>query len=120
MKNLLLSLLAALAALLLALPASGAKLEIEIVQGNASQLPIAIVPFQWRASGYPPVEGVHTVVADDLYRSGLFDPMEEGDMVELPSEAEAIRFGTWRLLLVDYIVIGHVNDSPGRRLRHRL
>ena len=40
-----------------ALPAL-AKLEIEIIQGNASQLPIAIVPFDWRAAGPPPVTGV--------------------------------------------------------------
>jgi TolB protein len=90
-----------------------AKLEIEIVQGNASQLPIAVVPFQWRASGYPPVTGVAEVVSNDLYRSGLFAPMEEGDMVELPADAESIRFGTWRLLKVDYIVVGWINDAPG-------
>ena len=89
-----------------------AQLEIEIVQGNASQLPIAVVPFAWRAAGPPPETGVADVVAADLYRSGLFAPMAEQDMVDLPQDAEAIRFGTWRLLKVDYILIGWVNDSP--------
>ena len=31
-----------------------AKLEIEIIQGNASALPIAIIPLQWRASDPAP------------------------------------------------------------------
>lgn len=99
--------------LLLWAPFAQAKLEIEIVQGNASQLPIAIVPFQWRAAGPPPVTTVSEVVASDLYRSGLFAPVDEEDMVDRPVDAESIRFGTWRLLKVDYIVIGWVNDSPG-------
>lgn len=90
-----------------------AKLEIEIVQGNASQLPIAIVPFQWRSATPPPATPVSEVVSGDLYRSGLFAPVAEADMVDRPVDAESIRFGTWRLLKVDYIAIGWVNDSPG-------
>jgi TolB protein len=89
-----------------------AKLEIEIIQGNASALPIAIIPMQWRASGPPPATGVAEVVSSDLYRSGLFAPLDEQDMVDRPVDAESIRFGTWRLLKVDYVVIGQVNDAP--------
>jgi TolB protein len=90
-----------------------AKLEIEIIKGNASALPIAVVPFQWQASGYPPITSVTDVISQDLYRSGLFDPMEEADMVDRPVDAESIRFGTWRLLQTDYLVIGTVLDSQG-------
>ena len=90
-----------------------AKLEIQIVQGNASQVPIAIVPFDWRAAGGAPADGVAEIVASDLHRSGLFAPIDEADMADRPVDAESIRFGTWRLLKVDYIVIGWVNDSPG-------
>ncbi len=90
-----------------------AKLEIEIIKGNASALPIAVVPFQWKASGYPPITTVTSVIDQDLYRSGLFDPMDEADMVDRPAEAEAIRFGSWRLLKTDYLVIGSVRDAAG-------
>jgi len=90
-----------------------AKLEIEIIQGNAAALPIAIIPLQWRASGPREQTGVAEVVSSDLYRSGLFDPLEEQDMVDRPVDAESIRFGTWRLLKVDYVVIGQVNDASG-------
>jgi TolB protein len=90
---------------------SQAKLEIEIIQGNASALPIAIIPMQWRGSGPPPLTNVAEVVASDLYRSGLFAPLDEEDIVDRPMDAESIRFGTWRLLKVDYVVIGRVTDS---------
>ncbi|MFT5140729.1 MAG: TolB protein [Lysobacterales bacterium] len=90
-----------------------AKLEIEIIKGNASALPIAVVPFQWKATGYPPITAVTEIINQDLYRSGLFKPMAEADMADRPAEAEAIRFGTWRLLQTDYLVIGSVRDAPG-------
>lgn len=107
MRNLLYALV-----LLLFSQASQAKLEIEIVKGNASALPIAIIPSKWQASGPPPSTRVDEVVSSDLYRSGLFAPLAEKDMVDRPADAESIRFGTWRLLKVDYIVLSWVNDSP--------
>jgi len=94
--------------LLLTMPAARAQLEIEIISGNPSALPIAIVPFEWQDPSPPPITGVDTIIAADLYRSGLFDPMDVDDMAEQPVDEEAIRFGTWRLLKVDYIVIGKV------------
>ena len=60
---------------LLAFQTAQAQLEIEIISGNASALPIAIVPFQWLDAGPPPIDGVDSIVSGDLYRSGLFDPM---------------------------------------------
>ena len=89
-----------------------AKLEIEIIQGNASALPIAILPLQWHASEPRIGASVAEVVSSDLYRSGLFDPLDEQDMVDRPVDAESIRYGTWRLLKVDYLVIGQVRDAP--------
>ncbi len=97
--------------LLLVTQLAFAKLEIEIIQGNASALPIAVIPLQWRAAGPPPDTGVAEVVSADLYRSGLFDPLAVKDMVDRPVDAESIRFGTWRLLKVDYLVIGWINDA---------
>ena len=90
-----------------------AKLEIEIIQGNASALPIAVIPMQWQATDPRPQTGVADVVSSDLYRSGLFEPLDEEDMVDRPVDAESIRYGTWRLLKVDYIVIGQVKDAAG-------
>lgn len=108
MKKIILVLLASLIA-----PLAHAQLTIDIIEGNASALPIAIVPFSWEESSPPPITGVAEIVANDLYRSGLFDPMEETDMAEKPSDEESIRFGTWRLLKVDYILVGKVRSKMG-------
>ena len=66
-KNLLILLMA-----LFVSQAAQAQLEIEIISGNASALPIAIVPFRWEDSSARPVNSVEEIVSDDLYRSGLF------------------------------------------------
>jgi TolB protein len=100
-------------AALLAAPLAQAQLQIEIISGNASALPIAIVPFKWEEASPPPVNAVDEIVSSDLYRSGLFKPLDRDDIIEFPHEEEDIRFGTWRLLKSDYIVIGKVRDAPG-------
>jgi len=108
---------------LLPLRGAQAQLEIEIISGNPSALPIAIVPFEWRDATPPPITSVDQIISSDLYRSGLFDPMDVEDMAEKPLEEEQIRFGTWRLLKVDYIVIGKVRtpaDGEGHELVYQL
>ena len=100
-----------------------AQLEIEIISGNPSALPIAIVPFQWQDNSPQPSTSVTDIISNDLYRSGLFDPMDEADMAQHPTDAETIRFGTWRLLKVDYMVIGKVRgtaDGLGHELVYQL
>jgi len=119
-----LSFLAHLLALaVLTIPVAQAQLEIEIISGNPSALPIAIVPFEWRDPSPPPITSVDEIISGDLYRSGMFDPMEVADMAEKPVDEEAIRFGTWRLLKVDYIVIGKVRrpaSGEGHELIYQL
>jgi TolB protein len=100
-----------------------AQLQIEIISGNPSALPIAIVPFQWQDAMPPPITSVDEIISGDLYRSGLFDPIAASDMVERPVDEESIRFGTWRLLKVDYVVIGKVRtpvDGQGHELVYQL
>ncbi len=100
-----------------------AQLEIEIISGNPSALPIAVVPFLWQDNSPQPSTSVTDIITNDLYRSGLFAPMDEADMAQRPTDEEAIRFGTWRLLKVDYIVIGKVRgtvDGLGHELVYQL
>lgn len=90
-----------------------AELEIEIVKNEINALPVAIVPFAWNTSDPAPITGINDVVSSDLYRSGLFDPLDKNDMIERPSDPTDLRFGTWRLLKVDAVAIGQVRDAPG-------
>ena len=113
----------AFAAFLAFAGAAQAQLQIEIIDGNPSALPIAVVPFQWLEAGHPPIDTVDQIVSNDLYRSGLFNPMATEDMPEKPVDSERIRFGTWRLLKTDYIVIGKVRtpvDGQGHEIHYEL
>ena len=108
---------------LMASEAVHAQLQIEIISGNPSALPIAIVPFQWEDATPPPINSMDEIISGDLYRSGLFDPMDTADMMERPVDEESIRFGTWRLLKVDYLLIGSVRtpaDGQGHELIYQL
>ena len=108
---------------LMASEAVHAQLQIEIISGNPSALPIAIVPFQWEDATPPPISSMDEIISGDLYRSGLFDPMDTADMMERPVDEESIRFGTWRLLKVDYLLIGSVRtpaDGQGHELIYQL
>jgi TolB protein len=96
--------------LLLPLLAS-AQLRIEIVDGVEGAMPIAVAPFAWEASDPAPATTVSEIVSANLRRSGLFDPMAEAQMIERPTRPPEVRFGTWRLLRVDHLVIGRVTDG---------
>src|SRR3546814_2394715 len=94
-------------------------LEIDIVGGNASALPIAVVPMPYEGSGVAPETDVSAVVGADLARSGQFRTMPVSDMVEKPTRGGEIQFPTWRLLKQDFVVVGHVLDAGGGSYRVR-
>ncbi|MCA1778365.1 MAG: Tol-Pal system beta propeller repeat protein TolB [Xanthomonadaceae bacterium] len=105
MKEKLFLIFATTASLLLASPA-WPQLQIEIVDGVEGALPVAIVPFAFEDAPVQPETPMHEVIAADLQRSGLFAPIAVEDMIDRPSSPAEVRFGTWRLLKVDYVAIG--------------
>jgi TolB protein len=104
-----------LCALLLPLAAAAQEqgLEIDIIGGNASALPIAVVPFPGEAGG----TDIAAVIRADLERSGQFRALPETDMVERPTRGGEIQYPTWRLLKQDYILVGRVLDAGGGSYR---
>ena len=86
-------------------------LEIDIVGGNASALPIAVVPMPYQGSGVAPPTDVAEVVRSDLARSGQFRTLPEAQMVERPTRGSDVAYPTWRLLKQDYLVVGRVLDA---------
>lgn len=86
---------------------SGAVLKIEITQGVEGAMPIAVVPFAWSAP--PPVaERLDEVIAADLQASGYFAPVDKKDFVSWPTEGTQVRFGDWRMLGAESLVVGKV------------
>ncbi len=90
-----------------------AELVIDIVKTGVDSLPVAIVPFSWNVDDPEPITGISDVISADLYRSGLFEPLDKKDMIERPADPADIRFGTWRLLKVDAVAMGQISAAPG-------
>ena len=110
-----LRLLASFLALLFPFAAAAQQqgLEIDIIGGNASALPIAVVPMPYQGSGAAPQTDVARVVREDLARSGQFRGLPEQSMVERPTRGSEIQYPTWRLLKQDFLVVGRVVDAGG-------
>jgi TolB protein len=90
------------------LPAQ-AVLTIDITQGSKSAIPIAIVPFSV-IPNQALSESIWDVVASDLARSGRFEPLSVDDMLSRPSTVQQVRYKDWRLLKMNAIVIGNVQQ----------
>ena len=86
-------------------------LEIDIIGGNASALPIAVVPMPYEGGGAAPDTDIAAVVAADLARSGQFRTLPVRDMVQRPARGSEVDYPAWRLLKQDFLVVGRVLDA---------
>jgi len=105
--------LATLTVLLLPIMAMAQQkgLEIDIVGGNASALPVTVVPMPYQGSVGAPATDVAAVVRADLDRSGQFRTLPEAQVVERPTRGAEVQYPTWRALKQDYLVVGRVLDA---------
>ena len=106
--------------LMLAAGLSARAIEIVITEGWDSPTKIAVVPF-----GGPPLRDqpgpvapidLAGIVAFDLVRSGQFDALPSDNMLSLPTVAEEVYFRDWRILGMDYVVIGGAEILPDARI----
>jgi len=97
------------------LSSAAGQLRIEIRRGVERPVPMAIVPFAWEGSGVESPFDVAGLISADLGQSGRFQPMDVRDMVSRPSLPEDVSYQDWRIVEVDYLVIGRViEDAPDR------
>ena len=94
-------------------PVAQADLTIEITEGVEGALPIAVVPFGWQGDK-PPSEDIASIINDDLHRSGRFKTLPQVDMLARPSSGDDIQFKDWRVLGVEYLVVGQMQKSGVR------
>jgi len=102
---------------------ASAQLRIEIVDGVEGAIPIAVVPFDWQSQAQRPESGVADIAGADLARTGLFEALSTDLMIERPTSPAAVGFGAWRLVGVDYVVVGRVIDAPngpGQEIEYHL
>ncbi|MEO0575288.1 MAG: Tol-Pal system beta propeller repeat protein TolB [Pseudomonadota bacterium] len=97
-----------------------AELVIEITRGAVKPIPVAIVPFEWLSGGAPAAD-VAAVVRRDLSGSGRFDALAVGDMLEQPGTGVDIDFDNWRMVAVDYVLVGPLSaDGDEYTLQYQL
>lgn len=98
-----------------------ANLTIEINQGNAQAVPVAVVPFSSNSDQLLPVD-VASVISNDLKLSGQFAPVSQDDFLSFPSDAKSVYYPDWKKLNVHYLVLGKVNLLPnnGYRINYQL
>lgn len=97
-----------------AMPAQ-AGLSIEITQGADNPTRIAVVPMT-PGQGQLPGD-ISAIVAADLQRSGLFDPMDRANMLSFPRAVGEIYYRDWRIAGMEYVVVGDVQRPAAGRVR---
>lgn len=95
--------------------AARAQLTVQITQGVVDAIPVAVVPFAWSGSEALPLDAA-AVIQADLDRSGRFRSLPRASMIEKPTTAAAVDAADWRLLKVDYVVVGRLLPLPDGRL----
>jgi TolB protein len=111
MTRILLPLLAVLCLVLAPTPVRAQGLTIDIVDGIPTALPIAVVPFAFEGAGAPPDTDIASVIRANFNRSGQFRTLPLQDIVEQPTRQAEVRYGTWRQLRQDFLLIGRILDA---------
>lgn len=90
---------------------AAAELRVEITEWNIEPAPVAVVPFGWEGSTAAVPLDVSAVIAADLRRSGRFAPIDSSDMLSRPTRGADVDFDDWRILKVEAVVIGRVEQT---------
>ena len=92
-----------------------AALSVDVTQGTAQPLPIAIPDF---VSTDPVGANIASVVRADLERSGLFKPVDPKAYVDHITNINVVpNFANWRVINAQGLVTGQVTLQPDGRLR---
>lgn len=92
-----------------------AALQVDVTQGNAQPLPIAIPDFIGDPATGANVAGV---VRADLERSGLFRPLDQKGFAERITDINKVpTFASWRSITAQGLVTGQVVMQPDGRMR---
>ena len=87
-------------------------LTIKITRGTEGAEPIAIVPFDWQGEAGGPPERIAGIIADNLARTGRYEPVPYAALPARPARAEDVDFSSWRILGAANLVIGGVSSLP--------
>jgi len=109
----------ALALSILTVGAVNAELRVDITQGKAEPLPIAVADFFGTSASDSQIgRDMAGVIAADLQRSGLFKPIDKRAFIQTDASLSTLpRFGDWRIINAQALVQGRTQLVPDGRLR---
>ncbi|MBL4623239.1 MAG: Tol-Pal system beta propeller repeat protein TolB [Immundisolibacteraceae bacterium] len=87
-----------------------AELRIDIVEGVESAIPVAVIPFAQPWRGASAESSIDRVITADLYRSGRFTLTPKESMLNRPYHAKDVDYRDWRLLGVEALIIGQLEQ----------
>ena len=89
------------------------QLRIEIKGGIQDPVSIAIVPLKWNTD-LSQRDYIHKVIKSDLESFGEFKVLPPENMLSLPTAKEEVFYKDWRMLGVDYLVIGTISSKESK------
>ena len=99
--------------------AMAAALDTIIIDaGYDKQTRIAVVPFE-RGPEFANQQGMEEIIAADLARSGQFAPLARDNMLSFPSRPDQVFYRDWRVLGMEYVIIGNVSTQSNGDTRVR-
>ncbi len=109
----------AMALMVTAIGFANAELRVDITQGKAEPLPIAVADFfGTEASDSQIGREMAGVISADLQRSGLFKPIDKRAFIQTDASLSTLpRFGDWRIINAQALVQGRVQLVADGRLR---
>lgn len=96
-------------------PLSHAELTIEITRGVDNPTVVAVSPISMGNTVMG--EDISAIVSADLKRSGLFSPIDRGNMLSFPRTASEVYYRDWRILGVQYLVYGQAQRLDDGRIK---
>jgi TolB protein len=98
---------------------ANAELRVDITQGKAEPLPIAVADFFGRGASDSQIgREMAGVIAADLQRSGLFKPIDKRAFIQTDASLNTLpRFGDWRIINAQALVQGRIQLVADGRLR---
>lgn len=100
--------------LLLALTTTQAMIDLELTQGVAASVPIAVIPFSGPKVMVAGNETLQSLIDNDLQNSGEFRVINQDQKANLAAD-ETLSNEQWRQRGADYVVSGAVNKHVGDR-----
>jgi len=111
-----------LLAIFLNTPTVQADLIVDITTGSEGAQPIAIIPFGLATGMTPPPQDIHSIITNNLYRSGIFAPLRPEQLPQRPILREDIDFAMWQKIAIPFLVTGQMsgNRAIGYTIEFRL